>query len=100
MKRSGPQIDIPSDRLAEFCRKHGVRKLSFFGSVLREDFTPDSDVDVLVEFQPDRVPGLIRFCGMEMELSEILHREIDLHTPKSLSPFLRDRVLSQAQLQF
>ena len=63
------RIEIPKDKLAEFCHRHHIVKLSFFGSVLRDDFTPESDVDVLVEFDPAHIPGLMRFVGMELELS-------------------------------
>jgi hypothetical protein len=65
-------INIPRTELDDFCRRHGVRKLSFFGSILRSDFRPDSDIDVLVEFEPERVPGFIGLAGMELELSCLL----------------------------
>ncbi len=91
---------IPKGRLEKFCRKHHIRKLSLFGSVLREDFKPKSDVDVLVEFDPDHIPGLIRFCGMERELSELLGRKVDLNTPDSLSKYFKSQVLSEAQVQY
>jgi len=94
------RIEIPKDKLAEFCRRHHIVKLSFFGSVLRDDFTPESDVDVLVEFDPAHIPGLMRFVGMELELSEILGRKVDLNTPKSLSRYFRDEVLAEAQVQY
>jgi predicted nucleotidyltransferase len=89
------RIPIPSEPLAEFCRRHHIRKLSLFGSVLRDDFRPDSDVDVLVEFEPDHVPGLA-FFGMQDELSEILGRQVDLNTAGFLSPYFRDEVLAEA----
>jgi uncharacterized protein len=73
-------ITIDRKKLAEFCRRNHIRKLAFFGAVLREDFRPDSDVDVLVEFEPGHVPGL-RFFGLEKELSEILGHQVDLNTP-------------------
>ena len=94
------RIEIPKDKLAEFCHRHHIVKLSFFGSVLRDDFTPESDVDVLVEFDPAHIPGLMRFVGMELELSEILGRKVDLNTPKSLSRYFRDEVLAEAQVQY
>ncbi len=75
-----PQVSIPKDALAAFCRKHGIRRLSIFGSALREDFGPESDVDVLVEFEEGRVPGLFGFAGMELELSELFGRDVDLVT--------------------
>ena len=93
------QILVDPQKIAEFCRRHHIRKLAFFGSVLRNDFRPDSDVDVLVEFEPDHVPGLA-FLSMEEELSEILGRKVDLNTPSFLSPYFRDRVLSEAEIQY
>ena len=65
-------MSIPKEPLAVFCRQHGIRKLSLFGSILRDDFRPESDIDVLVEFEPDRIPGFIRLAGMELELSALL----------------------------
>ncbi len=93
-------IPIPQDALADFCHKHHIRKLSLFGSVLRDDFTPDSDVDVLVEFEEEHIPGLIRFSGMELELSEILGRKVDLLTAGFLSPYFRDKVVAEAEPQY
>ncbi|MEO6725720.1 MAG: nucleotidyltransferase family protein [Blastocatellia bacterium] len=92
-------LQINRARIAEFCRKHHVRKLAFFGSVLRGDFNPDSDVDVLVEFEPEHTPGLA-FFGMEAELSEILGRKVDLNTPQFLSPYFRQKVEAQAEVQY
>lgn len=85
--------------LAAFCRKHHIRKLSFFGSVTRPDFKPSSDVDVLVEFEPGRTPGLA-FFEMQEELSDLLGRRVDLNTPRSLSPYFRDRVLTGAETAY
>ncbi len=90
-------VDIPAERIAAFCRRHGIRRLALFGSILRDDFSPDSDVDVLVEFEPDHIPGLIRFSGMELELSGLLGREAELRTPEDLSRYFRDRVVATAQ---
>jgi predicted nucleotidyltransferase len=92
---------IPIDRaqIADFCRRHHIRKLAFFGSVVRDDFRPDSDVDVLVEFEPGHVPGLA-FFGMEMELSEILGRKVDLNTPQFVSPYFRSQVQADAEVQY
>lgn len=92
-------IKVPKDRIADFCGRHHIRKLAFFGSVLREDFGPDSDVDVLVEFEPGHVPGLA-FFSMENELSEILGRKVDLNTPQFLSRYFREEVLAEAQVQY
>ncbi|MBI5115236.1 nucleotidyltransferase family protein [Candidatus Poribacteria bacterium] len=93
------RVSIDQAVIAQFCRKHYMRKLSFFGSVLREDFGPESDIDVLVEFEAGHVPGL-SFFEMEAELSELLHRKVDLHTPKFLSRYFRDEVLSEAEVQY
>ena len=82
------RIDLPLDRLAEICRRYHVRELALFGSVLRDDFGPESDVDILVEFQPGATPGLA-FFGMEIELSELLGRRVDLNTPVCFGPVLR-----------
>jgi predicted nucleotidyltransferase len=95
------KIVILRGQIAEFCRRHHIRKLALFGSVLRDDFRPDSDVDVLVEFEPDHIPGLIRFSGMELELSDILGGlKVDLNTPKFLSPYFRDEILEEAEVQY
>ena len=94
-----PRIMIPSEKIAAFCRKHHIRKLALFGSVLRDDFRPDSDVDVLVEFEPGHVPGFA-FFSMQEELSELLGRRVDLNTPGFLSRYFRDRVLRQAVVQY
>lgn len=93
------KIQIPHNKLAQFCKQNYIAKLSFFGSVLREDFTPESDVDVLVEFEPDHVPGL-EFFDMESALSEILQRKVDLNTPGFLSPYFRDQVMAEASVHY
>ncbi len=95
----GTRIVIDRERLADFCRRNHIRKLALFGSVLRDDFRPDSDVDVLVEFEPGHVPGL-RFFALERELSEVLGRKVDLNTPNFLSPYFRGRVLAEAEVQY
>lgn len=95
-----PKIPVDAERIAEFCRRHHIRRLAFFGSVLRENFSAESDVDVLVEFAPGRVVGL-RLIQMEEELSRILGgRRVDLVTPKFLNRRIRDRVLADAQVQY
>ena len=93
------RIPVNRAQIAEFCRKHHIRRLAFFGSVLRDDFRPDSDVDVLVEFEPGQVPGLA-FFAMEVELSEILGRKVDLNTPNFLSPYFRAQVEAEAEAQY
>ena len=93
-------ITVPQEKIADFCRRHHIRRLSLFGSVLGEEFGPDSDVDVLVEFQPGAKRGLLRLARMEQELGEILGRKVDLNTPGFLSEYFRDRVLAEAELQY
>ena len=90
------QIDLSKEALAHFCQRHHIRKLSVFGSALREDFSPDSDIDFLVEFDPDHTPGLIRLAGMELELSALVQRKADLRTPRDLSRYFREDVLQSA----
>ena len=89
-------IDISSDRVADFCRRHQIRRLALFGSILRDDFDADSDIDVLVEFEPGARTGFA-FFGMQDELSEILGRKVDLQTPGFLSRYFRDEVLKEAE---
>ena len=96
---SQAQIFFPKERIAEFCRTHHIKKLAIFGSALRPDFRADSDIDVLVEFEPDHVPGLA-FFGMQEELSTILGRKVDLNTPQCLSRYFRDKVLQEAVVQY
>jgi len=93
------QISVDREKIAAFCRKHHIARLALFGSALGPDFRPDSDVDVLVEFVPGRVPGLA-FFEMERELSGILDRKVDLNTPGFLSPYFRDNVLAEAEVQY
>lgn len=92
-------IATPREEIEAFCQRWGVLRLSIFGSALRADFSPQSDIDILVEFAPDQKVGL-SFFSMERELSEILGRKVDLNTPNFLSPHFRNEVLSQAQIQY
>jgi len=94
------KIAIPKKMIAEFCRRNRIRRLALFGSVLRDDFGPDSDVDVLVEFEPDARVGLITLAGMEIELTRLLGRKADMHTAKGLSPYFRDELLDAAEVQY
>ena len=94
MVKARPQLD--REKISEFCRRHRIRRLALFGSVLRDDFGPDSDVDVLVVFEPGARTGLA-FFDMQDELSEIIGRKVDLNTPGFLSRHFRDRVLQEAQ---
>ena len=94
-------LKVDRERVAEFCRRHHIRRLSFFGSALREDFRPDSDVDVLVEFEPGHVPGFFRLIAMQDELSESVGgRKVDLRTPEDLSRYFRDEVVAHAEVQY
>lgn len=95
------QLKIPREKIAEFCRRHHVRKLALFGSVLRDDFGPESDVDVLVELEPGHVVGFFKLFDMEEELSRIFSgRKVDLHTPNSLSRYFRQEVMDSAEIQY
>jgi uncharacterized protein len=88
-------LAIDTERIAEFCRRHHIARLSLYGSILRADFCPESDVDVLVEFEPGHTPGLA-FFEMQDELSGLLGRKVDLNTPRCLSKYFRDQVLKEA----
>lgn len=90
-------MDISQGEISAFCRRHGVQRLSLYGSILRDDFRPESDVDVLVEFMPGRTPGMIGFGQMILELRKIFGREVDLRTPNDLSSYFRDEVLRSAR---
>ncbi len=92
-------INIPRQKIAEFCRMHGIRRLALFGSVLRDDFGPDSDIDVLVEFFPNRVPGLA-FFGLQEELTALLGRTVDLNTPGFLGDAFRADVQREAEVLY
>jgi len=95
------KIGIPKENITDFCRKHRIRKLAFFGSVLREDFTPESDVDVLVEFETGAQVGFFELFDMEQELSRLLGgRKVDMNTPNSLSKYFRDEVLREAEVLY
>ena len=94
------RIDLDQAAVEAFCRKHGLRKLSLFGSVLRDDFRPDSDVDVLVEFREGVRAGYLTMAAMERELSQLLGRRVDLRTPAELSRYFRDDVLQAAEVRY
>jgi len=100
MSEMRAKIQIDREKIAEFCRRNRIRKLSLFGSVLRDDFGPESDVDVLVEFETDAKFGLFRMAGMEIELSEMLGRKVDLRTPEELSRYFREEVVQSAEVQY
>lgn len=94
------RIDLDQAAVEAFCRKHGLRKLSLFGSVLRDDFRPDSDVDVLVEFRQGVRAGYLTMAAMERDLSQLLGRRVDLRTPAELSRYFRDDVLQAAEVRY
>ena len=90
------QISVPNEAIIKFCERNHIRRLALFGSVLRDDFTSDSDLDVLVDFEPGHTPGLA-FITMQDELSELFARNVDLNTPACLSPYFRQEVLDEAE---
>ena len=93
------QVTVSREAIAAFCRKHGIQRLAVFGSALRDDFGPESDIDVLVEFEPGRTPGLFGIAGLELELSPLFEgRKVDLRTPGDLSRYFRQKVVDSAQL--
>ena len=96
-----PRFPVSSERIAVFCRKNHIKKLALFGSVLRPDFRPESDVDVLVEFDPGHTPGFIRLADIESELSRLFQgRKVDVRTPRDLSRYFRDQVVHEAEVQY
>ena len=96
-----PQVSVSKTILISFCQEHGIRRLAVFGSALRDDFGPDSDIDLLVEFEPDRIPGLLGVAGMELTLSELFAgRKVDMRTAEDLSPYFRQEVLARAEVQY
>jgi len=93
-------LEIPKEKITEFCHKNHIKKLALFGSILRGDFRPESDVDMLVEFEPEHHIGLLGMAGLELELSEMLGRKVDLRPPAELSRYFREEVLAEAEVQF
>ena len=91
---------ISREKLEEFCRKNYIIKLSLFGSALRDELKPESDIDVLVEFEKGHIPGMLDLAGMEIELSEKIGRKVDLRTPAELSRFFRQEVVSKARVEY
>ncbi|MGB3494952.1 MAG: nucleotidyltransferase family protein [Elainellaceae cyanobacterium] len=90
-------IPIPQAPIAEFCQQHHIRQLALFGSILRDDFTPQSDIDILVQFEPGHTPGFA-FIDLQDQLSELLGRTVDLNTPQDLSRYFRDQVIAEAEV--
>ena len=95
-----PEIHLTKEKIAAYCKQHHIAKLSVFGSALRDDFTPQSDVDFLVVFEKGKEPGFITLAGMENELSEMVGRKADLRTPEDLSVRFRDKVIESAEVQY
>jgi len=93
-------VNIPKDKIAEFCRRHHIRSIALFGSALHGDLGPDSDIDLLVEFEPEHIPGLLGMARLERELSLLLGRRVDLRTPEDLSRYFRDGVLKEAEVLY
>jgi predicted nucleotidyltransferase len=95
------RVPVPTEQVAAFCRRNHIQRFALFGSVLTSDFGPDSDIDVLVEFDPQHVPGLLGIARMDRELSEIFGgRRVDLRTPEDLSRYFREEVMQQAEVQY
>jgi predicted nucleotidyltransferase len=94
-------FELPSNLIGQFCRTYHIRKLALFGSALRDDFRMDSDIDLLVEFEPGHSPGYFGLAHMENELSKMLgNRKVDLRTPEELSRYFRDEVIAKAKTQY
>ncbi len=94
------RINITESQIADFCQRNQITKFAFYGSVLRDDFRPDSDIDILVEFEPNQPIGLMEVVGMERRLSELIGRKVDLRTPKDLSRYFRDEVVAEAEVLY
>ncbi len=94
------RMAVPLEEIADYCRRNGIRRLRAFGSVLRDDFGPDSDVDLLVAFEPDAPIGLFDFVRIKQELGDLLGREVDLVSEKGISKYIRDEVLAEAEVLY
>ncbi len=94
------EIAVPTKEIAEFCQRHHIRKLAVFGSALRDDFNPDSDLDVLVEFLPGKGGGFFNFIAIQLELGKLLGREVDLNTAEDLSRYFRQQVVESARIVY
>jgi predicted nucleotidyltransferase len=92
-----PGLSVDDSFVATFARTHGIRSLALFGSALRDDLGPDSDIDLLVEFQPGHTPGLLHLAVMELELEDAFGRPVELRTSEDLSPYFRDQVTANAR---
>ena len=94
------RVNITEEQITDFCQRNHIRKFAFYGSVLRDDFRPDSDIDVLVEFEPNQPIGLMEVAGMERRLTELIGRKVDLRTPQDLSRYFRDEVVAEAEVLY
>ncbi len=94
------RIGLSKEQIAEFCRRNHIKKFAFYGSVLRDDFRPDSDIDVLVDFEQEAKMDLIRMAEIEIELSDIIGKQVDLRTPQDLSKYFRDKVITEAEVLY
>ena len=94
------RIAVPMEEIADYCRRNGIKRLRVFGSVLRDDFTPESDVDLLVAFQPDAGIDLFDFVRIKQELGDLLGREVDLVSEKGISKYIRDEVMAEAEVLY
>jgi uncharacterized protein len=97
---SNDRVKLTQDQIAKFCDKNHILKFAYFGSVLRDNFKPDSDIDILVELDPDAIIGLLEMAQMEIELSEMIGRNVDIRTPEDLSIYFRDKVVKEAEVQY
>ncbi len=93
-------LSLPIRAIQEICRRYGVAELSLFGSAVRDDFRPDSDIDLLVTFHPEAKIGLLEFAGLQRELEEVIGRPVDLVSKRGLKPIIRDEVLGSAQVLY
>jgi predicted nucleotidyltransferase len=91
---------LDSEEIRSFCEAHHISKLSLFGSILTDRFRADSDVDILVEFEPGHTPGFLRMAALEALLSEMINRKVDLRTPAELSRYFRDEVVAASDIQY
>ena len=91
---------VKKDEFFKFCRENHIKKLSLFGSALRDELKPDSDIDLLVEFEDEHLPGLLKLAGLEIELTEMIGRKVDLRTPAELSRYFKDDVLTKAKVEY
>ena len=94
------RVNIIEEQITDFCQRNHIKKLAFYGSVLKDDFRPDSDIDILVELEPGAPVGLLEMAEMEIELSEMIGRKVDLQTPQDLSKYFRNKVVAEAEVMY